>query len=101
MKSIMDFLGLSNSKQEENVGKSTETDKKENNSGEKTENTEQKQQTEHEEKEKGKKAHIYNLIIVDESGSMLPLRESTLSGINETIQDNSIFAGRICGNTGA
>lgn len=86
MKSIMDFLGLSNSKQEENVGKNTETDKKENNSGEKTENTEQKQQTEHEEKEKGKKAHIYNLIIVDESGSMLPLRESTLSGINETIQ---------------
>ena len=88
MKSIMDFLGLSNSKQDENVGKNTKTDKKENNSSEKTENTEQKQQTEHEEKEKGKgkKAHIYNLIIVDESGSMSHLRESTLSGINETIQ---------------
>lgn len=28
---------------------------------------------------------IYNLIIVDESGSMSHLRESTLSGINETI----------------
>lgn len=31
------------------------------------------------------KAHIYNLIIVDESGSMGHLREATLSGINETI----------------
>ncbi len=31
------------------------------------------------------KAHIYNLIIVDESGSMSCLRNSTLSGINETI----------------
>lgn len=31
------------------------------------------------------KAHIYNLIIVDESGSMSSLRNSTLSGINETI----------------
>lgn len=31
------------------------------------------------------KAHIYNLIIVDESGSMSHLREATLSGINETI----------------
>ena len=35
-----------------------------------------------------KKARIYNLIIVDESGSMSHLREATLSGINETI--NSI-----------
>lgn len=31
------------------------------------------------------KAQIYNLIIVDESGSMSYLREATLSGINETI----------------
>lgn len=31
------------------------------------------------------KAHIYNLIIVDESGSMSHLRDATLSGINETI----------------
>lgn len=31
------------------------------------------------------KAHIHNLIIVDESGSMTRLREATLSGINETI----------------
>ena len=31
------------------------------------------------------KAHIYNLIIVDESGSMSHLRAATLSGINETI----------------
>lgn len=31
------------------------------------------------------KAKIYNLIIVDESGSMSHLRETTLSGINETI----------------
>ena len=32
-----------------------------------------------------RKAHIYNLIIVDESGSMSGLEEVTLSGINETI----------------
>ena len=32
-----------------------------------------------------KKAKIYNLIIVDESGSMSHLRQATLSGINETI----------------
>ena len=31
------------------------------------------------------KSHIYNLIIVDESGSMSSLVNSTLSGINETI----------------
>lgn len=31
------------------------------------------------------KAHIYNLIIIDESGSMGCLRNATLSGINETI----------------
>ena len=31
------------------------------------------------------KAHIYNLIIVDESGSMHHLRRTTVSGINETI----------------
>lgn len=31
------------------------------------------------------KARIYNLIIVDESGSMCGLEETTLSGINETI----------------
>ena len=35
--------------------------------------------------EKDGKAHIYNLIIVDESGSMSQLREATLSGVNETI----------------
>lgn len=31
------------------------------------------------------KAHIFNLIIIDESGSMGHLRNATLSGINETI----------------
>lgn len=31
------------------------------------------------------KAHIHNLIIVDESGSMRHLKKATLSGINETI----------------
>ncbi len=38
-----------------------------------------------EDKMNDNKARIYNLIIVDESGSMSHLRESTLSGINETI----------------
>ena len=31
------------------------------------------------------KAHVFNLIIVDESGSMGHLRQTTLSGVNETI----------------
>ena len=31
------------------------------------------------------KARIYNLIIVDESGSMSYLREATIGGVNETI----------------
>ena len=31
------------------------------------------------------KSKIYNLIIVDESGSMSHLTRSTLSGVNETI----------------
>ena len=31
------------------------------------------------------KNKVYNLIIVDESGSMGHLREATLSGLNETI----------------
>jgi hypothetical protein len=35
--------------------------------------------------DEGLKAQIYNLIIVDESGSMSHLRDVTLSGINETI----------------
>lgn len=39
------------------------------------------------------KARIFNLIIVDESGSMSHLREATLSGINETI--NSIRSAQI------
>ena len=38
-----------------------------------------------EDKMNDNKARIYNLIIVDESCSMSHLRESTLSGINETI----------------
>jgi len=29
--------------------------------------------------------NVYNLIIVDESGSMGHLRQATLSGINETL----------------
>lgn len=35
---------------------------------------------------KSDKAQIYNLIIVDESGSMTELRDVTVSGINETIK---------------
>lgn len=31
------------------------------------------------------KAHVFNLIIVDESGSMGHFRQTTLSGVNETI----------------
>ena len=32
-----------------------------------------------------RKAHVYNLIIVDESGSMCTLKGTTMSGVNETI----------------
>lgn len=80
-----------------------EPEKKEDNeSGKKEENEsgkkEDKEPGKKEENEPGKKeekgdkkkasdgkVHIYNLIIVDESGSMGHLREATLSGINETI----------------
>lgn len=51
----------------------------------------EKQETYHQNEKKENmegKARIFNLIIVDESGSMSHLREATLSGINETI--NSI-----------
>ena len=41
-----------------------------------------------EEKDNIKKARIYNLIIVDESGSMHGLEHATITGVNETI--NSI-----------
>ena len=44
-----------------------------------------KPETDEAKKDSDGKAHIYNLIIVDESGSMSHLREATLSGINETI----------------
>ena len=36
-------------------------------------------------KQAAAKAHVHNLIIVDESGSMGHLRQATLSGVNETI----------------
>ena len=55
-----------------------------------TDNKEE-QETHHQNEKKENmetKARIFNLIIVDESGSMSHLREATLSGINETI--NSI-----------
>ena len=45
----------------------------------------QLENTEERKENTGCKAHIYNLIIVDESGSMSHLRHATLSGINETI----------------
>lgn len=51
---------------------------------EETEHSENTQNTKHSNMNNGK-AKIYNLIIVDESGSMSHLREATLSGINETI----------------
>ena len=38
-----------------------------------------------EQENKSKKARIYNLIIVDESGSMHGLEHATLTGVNEII----------------
>lgn len=52
------------------------------------ENTTQNHQKMNNSTTSDKKARIYNLIIVDESGSMSSLRDATLSGVNETI--NSI-----------
>ena len=57
-------------------------DKSETNSSE-TKPSENK--SENEETMKNEKAKIYNLIIVDESGSMDIIQSATLSGINETI----------------
>jgi len=51
-------------------------------------NKKEEQETHHQKKIEENmegKARIFNLIIVDESGSMSYLREATLSGINETI----------------
>ena len=56
------------------------TSKEEKNTGQSENNSDSK-----ESKMNDGKARIYNLIIVDESGSMSHLREATLSGINETI----------------
>lgn len=53
-----------------------------------SENTNQNQQEMNNSENSAKKARIYNLIIVDESGSMSSLKEATQSGVNETI--NSI-----------
>ena len=53
-----------------------------------SENTTQNQQEMNNSETSVKKASIYNLIIVDESGSMSSLRDATQSGVNETI--NSI-----------
>lgn len=52
---------------------------------EKTEAPQEKAAEEPKTAAKDGKAHVYNLIIVDESGSMSHLREATLSGVNETI----------------
>lgn len=54
----------------------------------KNENTAKNQQEMNNSETVAKKARIYNLIIVDESGSMSSLRDATQSGVNETI--NSI-----------
>lgn len=63
----------------DNENESVNTDKKE---------EQEKKHPNENNKNMEEKAKIFNLIIVDESGSMSHLREATLSGINETI--NSI-----------
>ena len=63
-----------------------EHEKEENKVKESNSSIHEEEVTKKEEKKKSDgRAHIYNLIIVDESGSMRHLREVTLSGINETI----------------
>ena len=66
-----------------NKDQQTSTDQQTTNAGNQNENN--SPQTEDNNQVNDGKAHIYNLIIVDESGSMYPLEETTLSGINETI----------------
>ena len=63
-----------------------EHEKEENKVKESNSSIHEEEVTKKEEKKKSDgRAHIYNLIIVDESGSMSHLSEVTLSGINETI----------------
>lgn len=63
-----------------------EHEKEENKVKESNSSIHEEEVTKQEEKKKSDgRAHIYNLIIVDESGSMSHLSEVTLSGINETI----------------
>ena len=52
----------------------------------KTKNTTERPQEMKKSKDGAKKARIYNLIIVDESGSMESLKKATMDGVNETIK---------------
>ena len=87
---LHDEKGISDQKFIDDAHEREEQTVKENNSSLQEEEVTNKQEkeksgTDEVRKESDGKAHIYNLIIVDESGSMSHLREATLSGINETI----------------
>lgn len=77
MKKIIDYLN--------SIGKKNPSENVNEPEQEENKATEQEAGKESAEKKGNSKAHIYNLIIVDESGSMHHLRQATLSGINETI----------------
>lgn len=62
------------------TSKSSSNTNESNNNGNEQTNTNDKM-----EKTQNNKARIYNLIIVDESGSMSPLTTATITGVNETI----------------
>lgn len=76
----MYFSKLFGSKKKENSQPTLEQNSQKESQQESEENSQPEQTT-----QKMNKAQIYNLIIVDESGSMSHLRQATLSGINETI----------------
>ena len=76
----MYFSKLFRSKKKENSQPTLEQNPQKESQQESEGNSQPEQTT-----QKMDKAQIYNLIIVDESGSMSHLRQATLSGINETI----------------
>lgn len=76
----MYFSKLFGSKKKENSQPTLEQNPQKESQQESEKNSQPEQTT-----QKMNKAQIYNLIIVDESGSMSHLRQATLSGINETI----------------
>ena len=83
MSKIREILGKSKKEKDANIGKENKSEQSDATQQEKRENA--APATEDTGTKTKRKAHVYNLIIVDESGSMCTLKEFTMSGVNETI----------------